>query len=194
LPDLKLRTYENLAKLFRRNWQREGFTSLEEEIEWGKKGLKVLEIFYHAEDHSITPLALEKNLEAKYDEIILCGRVDRIDSLTKNKVRIVDYKTGKDELDKDQAALAATIHKFVVETRLKKEVVEVIHYYLESGCKYQVLPPSDRVKEMLTEVVKIAHKIENTKEFLPQVSPLCQWCDFVEICPESTNFKTECIN
>lgn len=189
IPNPNLRTWQTLERLYRKNWNRKGFSAEEEEREWGLKGLEMLKRFFEREDHSVMPVILEETLNAEYKTTILSGRVDRVDPIGKEECLIIDYKTGKEfdwEEDEEKRRLAAAIYKFLVESCKGFRVCEVVNYYLESGNKVSIKLEPSEVFSYLSSVETLAKDIaiKETKDFLPQKSKLCKWCDFLEICPE----------
>jgi RecB family exonuclease len=184
IPSGERRNWEQLEQLYRQNWNRKGFATLKEEREWGLKGLAMLKAFYEREDHSVMPLLLEETLNACYQTINLCGRIDRVDPLLESGCAIIDYKTGKEtDFEEDDKTLAAAIYKYLVEHCRQCKVVKVINYYLDSGKKVVVLSEATDIKRYLDSTLQVAEAITTDAKFLPRITKLCKWCDFLEICP-----------
>lgn len=181
--EIEERSYENLEKIYRKNWLRKGYASLEEEREWGLKGIKILKRFYQLEDFRVKPFLLEKSLYSYYHSFRLFGRIDRADLIEKEQVIIIDYKTGKIKEESEMVnKLAAAIYKFLLEKNYRKKVVKVINYYLLSQKRVFYTFTEEEFKNYLQLIENIGLAILKEKDFLPKKSSLCKYCDFIEIC------------
>ncbi|MEO0119407.1 MAG: PD-(D/E)XK nuclease family protein [candidate division WOR-3 bacterium] len=181
---LEERTYENLEKIYRKNWLRKGYTSLEEEKKWGLKGLRILKNFYKEEELKIKPFLIEKSLKAYYRSFVLYGRIDRADLINENEIVIIDYKTGKISEDKEvNNKISAVIYKFLLEKNYRKKVIRIINHYLLSQKKIVYTFEDKEIEDYLNRIAEIGLEILKERDFLPKKSSLCKYCDFLEICP-----------
>lgn len=180
---LEERTYENLEKLYRKNWSRKGYSSIEEERKWGLKGLRILKNFYEEEELKIKPFLIEKSLKGYYRSFGLYGRIDRADMISENEIVVIDYKTGRISDDKEMNKISAIIYKFLLEKNYHKKVIKVINHYLLSQKKVIFTFEDKEFEEYLNTIVNIGLEILKEKDFLPKKSNLCEYCDFLEICP-----------
>lgn len=95
-------TLEALTQIFENALERELLTEKQYE-EWLDKGKSALERYYHEyKNETISPIFIERffgrgSAATVLDDIVLTGRVDRVDMIDQNKktVRVIDYKTGK---------------------------------------------------------------------------------------------------
>lgn len=207
LPQEK-RTFENLKKCLSQAWFSEidllkepplgqigGFKDLHHERLEYIQCLKILKNFLETTDLNppIFFLPTEKIKESfdDYEELIkplnknfsISGKFDRIDQLEDGSLRIIDFKTGKNNEDKFQLIF----YKLLAELNFQVPVKTVSFYYLN---KKQIsdLDVSNIKKEGIKDqVLEKIEKIENTKEFSPQKSRLCYYCDFFEACPAQNN-------
>ncbi|MDW8113457.1 MAG: PD-(D/E)XK nuclease family protein [candidate division WOR-3 bacterium] len=180
---LEERTYENLEKIYRKNWVRKGYSSEEEERSWGLKGLKILKNFYRKEELNIKPFLIEKSLKGYYRSFGLYGRIDRADKIGENGIIIIDYKTGKIGEDKELSKISAVIYKFLLEKNYHKKVIKVINYYLLLSKKIEFIFNDKEFEDYLNIIAEIGLEILQERDFLPKKSNLCEYCDFLEICP-----------
>lgn len=199
------RTLETLKKLLLPCWKSEimkrknpplgkygGFESLDHERAKYAEALKLLEIFYNFGD--ITPNLfylptgdLENSINDYYDlatplaktPFQLSGKIDRIDKLENNNLKVIDFKTGRES----DSYFQLRIYKFLAERRFKKTVEKASFYYL----KNQITQDFDLTQEDLgnieEEILSKIDEILTEKRFEPKVSKLCKFCDFFEICP-----------
>lgn len=101
------------------------------------------------------------------EEIILCGKIDWLEYLAEtDSVHIVDFKTGKNEEDRD--SLQLPIYLLLAKNTQKREVSKLSYWYLDRSKKpeKQKLPDYDKAFERVTETaqrVKLARQIEHFK-------------------------------
>lgn len=133
------------------------------------------------------PYALEMGFTCKVKDILIKGRIDRVDQV-EGGYEIIDYKTGhaKEKLswdDKRQLILYAIALEDCFDPPLK--VKKLTYYYLTDDCKVS-FEPTDKDKEKLAdEIIETMAAIEKG-DFSPTPDEWkCANCDFNEICPSS---------
>ena len=117
------------------------------------------------------------------NEVSISGKFDRIDELENNNLRIIDFKTGKNQQNYSQLEF----YKLLAELNFERPVETVSFYYLNSK-KIKDFDVSktdnNKIKDKILKKIDI---IKNTKEFIPEPTKLCDHCDFKEICPVFKN-------
>ncbi|MBU1032119.1 PD-(D/E)XK nuclease family protein [Patescibacteria group bacterium] len=156
-------TLADIVKKYRNHWlkyqgKRGGFPTRQDEAEFGKRGLAMLDNFYK------NKACLEKNLPAydflRYrldDKIVLNGKVDFIGELAGGSLHILDFKTGsKDEEDPTQLY----VYAILAEATFGKPVSKISYWYLDrdSSPKEAVLDPLEEKLEWLKEKAKEVEK------------------------------------
>src|SRR5687767_12231381 len=134
------RTWEGLLELYRRAWRgnRPAFLtrSRAELRDWGLRGIAMLERFVQESPRDLEPLATEKSVRVDFGDVVVGGRVDRVDALPDGGLAIVDYKTGRYPANEARAReedLAAVIYaRGVSEAFAGAPVSRVEYLYLES--------------------------------------------------------------
>lgn len=191
---------ENVEAYLKKVWVSEGYTSKEhEKTAFAKAQKLVTEFLVHNLKSQTIPLALElpfqffiKHPGGKNGVIKLGGRIDRIDKVDKNRIEILDYKTGsnipsekelRDNMQLTFYALAAT---HVQDKLLNKKPDEVLLslYYLEEGRKLTTTRTKEQLEEAKEKIVQIAETIARST-FLCSGSALCRECEYKMLC--STN-------
>lgn len=201
---LEKRAFENLKDCLRRAWFSEidpfknpplgetgGFGSLEHERKTYYDALRILrnffslgeiepKIFYLPTDKIRNSFDDYKNfIKPVDDDLSISGKIDRIDELEDEGLRIIDFKTGKE--DKDQFQL--DFYKLLAELNFDNKVKVVSFYHLDMGKikDFDVLDTDqNKIRNQVLEKIKI---IRNARNFPPEPSGLCEHCDFLEICP-----------
>lgn len=119
---------------------------------------------------------------------IVSGIIDRIDKI-EGGYEIIDYKTTKkmpsqEKVDND-IQLSVYLQAFLA--RYPKEIanldkIKVSLYYLKHGVKLtstRTMEQLERSKQLFLDIIKL---IEAGK-FEPNISPLCDWCGYQNLCP-----------
>lgn len=175
-------TKEGLEKKFRNLWlkyrgKRGGFESLEQEGEFGKRGLSMLDNFFdNAQKLDKKILASDFLKFNLVENLILNGRLDFAGELPDGSLHIIDFKTGsKDEDDATQLY----IYAILTEKNLSKKVSKVSFWYLDrdSDPKEAVLDPIEEKIEWLKEKGLEIKKVIEFGEWVCAKSPnLCRDC------------------
>lgn len=134
-------TKEQTIKQFRNLWQkyrgkRGGFVSLEDEANFGRRGLSMLDNFLQnvgSLGKSAPPVSFPKHIVV--DNIVLTGNMDYVEELPDGTLHIIDFKTGsKDEDDPQQLYLYAIL----AEDYYDKKVSKISFWYLDRDDKPKV--------------------------------------------------------
>lgn len=152
-------TYEQLEAKFRNFWlkyrgKKGGFASREQEGDFGKRGLTMLENFFKnaktLEDEHHT---IEFPKYPLLDNVILMGNFDFIGEKADETLHVVDFKTGVTD-EKDPIQLY--IYAILAEVNLEKPVTSASFWYLDRDDKPReiVLDPLEPKLEWLKEKAK----------------------------------------
>lgn len=173
---------DDVIKKFRNHWlkyrgKKGGFSSVQEESDFGKRGLKMLDNFWE------NAKALEPNepvydfLRFKLDEkVVFIGKLDFLGNLPDGSLHVLDFKTGaKDEEDPTQ------LHAYAIlaESNIQKPVSKISYWYLdrESGPKEAVLDSlEDKLEWLKIKCQAIEAAIKQNK-----------W-----VCRDGDNFCNDC--
>ena len=212
-PSLIQPSLEEALDFFSKNWNSDVFEVEMEERNAFSQGVAMIQQYYktnNPSDYTIVDLesrfAIEianKKTGANY---IISGIIDRIDK-TEDGYEIIDYKTTKkmpsqEKVDNDlqlSVYLNAFLARYPKEAaRLDKVTVSL--YYLKHGVKLsstRSLGQLETAKQLFLDVISEIEK----GDFVPNVTPLCDWCGFQKFCPmwkhkfkEERKIDTEEIN
>jgi len=184
------RTVETIEYLLRKKWRqsRQGFANREEEQEWGEKALAQLRWFANTQRIDVQPFLLEKFHEAPIAEkLILNGRIDRIDQIDDGSLHVIDYKTGNMPAKVDRFQLL--LYALILSRTLTYPVSKVSYLYLADSVWHTFSIAEGDVQEAQDKVLEIAREIELERDYPEVAGPLCQFCDFLEICDEGRQFQ-----
>lgn len=188
---LEVRTAKRLTNILWQVWgktrgKKGGFENDEQEREYYKRALIMLSNFYKKADLNpkIFYLPVDESykdlLKVPYDkDLVIGGKIDRIDKNDDGTLRIIDYKTGKEKDDRFQIA----IYGMVAERYFNIPTPVGSLYYLFSGT-VKIIEINEELKSDTVEWIKtVIKKITSDTDFDPRVSKLCGWCDYVRFCP-----------
>ncbi|MDD5396760.1 MAG: PD-(D/E)XK nuclease family protein [Candidatus Moranbacteria bacterium] len=194
-PSLLPPKLEDALDYFSRNWNSDVFEDELEERNAFSMGVAMIQQYYKKNDISDANIV---DLESRFAiEItnpkdgashIISGIIDRIDK-TEDGYEIIDYKTTKkmpsqDKVDND-LQLSVYLNAFLA--RYPKEIerldkVTVSLYYLKHGVKLsstRTLEQLNTAKQLFLDVIAEIEK----GVFVPNVTPLCDWCGYQKMCP-----------
>jgi len=143
-------------------------------------------------------LALEKrvvidlNDDGKY---LVQGYIDRIDQQDDGTYEIHDYKTSgslpeQSYLDEDRQL---ALYQIGIQNLWNDvDQVRLVWHYVSFDKEMSSVRSSQSLESLKKDTISLIKEIENTIEFLPQESFLCNWCPYPDLCPlQKHNYKTE---
>jgi putative RecB family exonuclease len=218
-PSLLPPTLENALDHFSKNWNSDVFENELEERNAFSMGVSMIQDYYKKNNPADANIvALESRFQIEINDPkktiaapqgsghVISGIIDRIDK-TEDGYEIIDYKTTKkmpsqEKVDED---LQLSVYLSAFLARYPKEIskldkVTVSLYYLKHGVKLssqRTLEQLNSAKQLFLDVIAEIEK----GEFVPNVTPLCDWCGYQKICPmwkhkfkEERKIDTEEIN
>jgi len=157
---------------------------------WMTSCRTVLERYFDLEDpRRLEPADRELYVEALLDsKLLLRGFIDRVDVAPDGRIRIVDYKSGRSPAVGFEAkALFQMKFYALVIWRVRGVVPSMLQLiYLGSGeiLRYEPdeadLLGTERKVEAIWRAIRLA---EETGDWQPSPSRLCDWCSFHQFCP-----------
>jgi len=203
LPKNK-RDFSNLKKCLEKAWYSEkdvykkpplgelgGFRNLNHERKTYLDSLKLLSNYLSLEEKEpdlfFIPVETIKDSFEDYQKMIksvsesasISGKFDRVDRLDNGKLRVVDFKTGKTSNNFFQLEF----YKLLAEMNFDIKVDQVSFYCLADSKIKDYDVSKVKSEDIKKEILKKITTIEETKEFPPNPTRLCNYCDFKEICP-----------
>lgn len=173
-------------ELFDQNFIDEWYPTTKERDEYREKGRESLKKL-HAQILAETPTvyAIEKGFTLKLGEVVVKGRIDRIDRLAEG-LEIIDYKTGspKSKLEWDDRR-QLVLYAMAVEQSFPDAppVKKLTYYYLNSN-EVVSFEPTDKDKDKLRDLILETCEKIGQSDFAPEPDVMkCKYCDFRDICP-----------
>ncbi len=182
--DPKKLNLDDLLAMYEKNWSSDWFEDEKQEKEYFEKGKKALKNFYEDfQKQKPEVWVLERPFKIKVGDYMIAGRIDRVDKIDKDKVEIIDYKTGmsKQKLS-TQDRRQLLLYQIAVEEDLNKKVGNLTYYYLEDDIKISFVGDEKDKEKLKEKILSQISEIQNLN-FKPKPNPhVCGFCDFKEIC------------
>ncbi len=186
---------EALGTLLKATWVSEGYRDEAQEREVFRRALEWLESYVSGLDPLEEPVGVERTVAAKTRVLALSGRVDRIDRRGDELV-IVDYKTGRGELSRDDArgsralALYAYAAARVFRRRCRKVELHHLptrtvagHEHTEESLVRHLSRAEAAAGDILAAERAVAGGGDPDTAFPTAPGALCSWCDYRRTCP-----------
>ncbi|MGC2230230.1 MAG: UvrD-helicase domain-containing protein [Candidatus Acidiferrum sp.] len=177
--------FEEVARIFETEWSSAGFEDEYQESGYKKDGLEQLRAF-HAALLEAPPQVLdqEKSFELPLENnVTIIGRMDQVNSLGRNDVEIVDYKTGKPKKDADaKKDLQLSLYALAAKEIFEWNPVRLVFHYLQNNQTQATTRDAKQLDEAQKIVLETAADIR-AGEFPPKPGFVCRNCAYKPICP-----------
>lgn len=190
------RTPQAGVRLLRALWTDLGFRDHEHSLDWLGQAEMWVGRYLDDEDPSREPVGLERHVAAKTDRLALSGRIDRIDERDGEMV-VVDYKTGRSEVNDDVArgSPALAIYVLGVRRTLRRECTRVELHHLPSGqvaafehSEQSLARHVGRAEDTAADILRAKAQVEEGSDpdeaFPTRTGTWCGWCDLRRHCPD----------
>ena len=160
---------------------RRGYFSRRREAEDKQVGREILTQFWelNSRDYHL-PLATEKWFTVDVGGVPFRGYIDRVDISPTGGLLILDYKSGKRDISKDEVEESLQLSRYQIGAQgtWLLPVEKLSLYHLRSNTNVEVDARDDNtIKRAEETVTTVSQSIEN-KEFEPRLNPSCP-CEFL---------------
>ncbi len=177
--------FEEVARIFETEWSSAGFEDDYQEKGYKEDGLEQLRAF-HAAMLEAPPQVLEqeKSFELPLENnVTIIGRMDQVNSLGRNDVEIIDYKTGKPKKDADaKKDLQLSLYALAAKEIFEWNPVRLVFHYLQNNHTQVTTRDAKQLDEAQKIVLEAAADIR-AGEFPPNPGFVCRNCAYKPICP-----------
>jgi RecB family exonuclease len=179
------KTDEELIELFRADLASLGIQEQYQHELYEQQGVAQLQDFLAKgrSAPSLLVLHTEESFEIKIGNIMVVGRIDRIDRCADGTVAIVDYKTGRAQ-DQDDADNSLQLSLYAIAAREKwgYDVGTLLFYNLEGNVAVSTRRSESQLGEAGDRVEAAAQGIADG-DFRPRVDFHCAFCSYRSLCP-----------
>lgn len=159
------------------------------EESWFGAAEKLVDRWFTLEDPSrLEPSHREVKVETEVDGLVLRGIIDRLDIAPTGEVRVVDYKTGRTPAAgfEGKALFQMKFYGLVIWRRTGRipDLLQLV--YLKDGTVIRYVPDEADLLSLERNVRAVWTAIEQAvaaRDFRPNPTKLCGWCDFKPLCP-----------
>jgi len=200
----RIYTLEELLNYYEDQWSKnynENILIVKEERtadDYRNLGRKCIEDYYkkYYPFNQAKVLAIEKRIEIDLRgdrKYLVQGYIDRIDQKDDGTYEIHDYKTSgnlpeQQYLDKDRQL---ALYQIGIKNIWKDvEQVNLIWHYVTFDKEMSSIRSEEELEVLKENTVMIIEEIENTEEFLPKESVLCNWCVYPDLCQKQKHSFT----
>ena len=177
--------FAEVQRIYETEWTSAGFEDGYQEAEYKKDGLEQLRAF-HGTMLRESPQILEQEKAFELplaNDVILTGRMDQVNSLGRNHVEIVDYKTGKPRKDSDaRKNLQLSIYALAAKEIFEWNPVRLVFHYLQTN-QTQVTSRDSKQLDDAEKIVQEAAADIRAAQFPPNPGFVCRSCAYKPICP-----------
>jgi ATP-dependent DNA helicase UvrD/PcrA len=177
--------FEEAQRIFETEWRSVGFEDEYQEAGYKKDGIEQLRAF-HAAVIAAPPQIREqeKPFELPLDNnVIVTGRMDQVNSVGRNDVEIVDYKTGKPKKEADtKKDLQLSLYALAAKEIFEWNPVRLVFHYLQNN-QIQVTTRDSKQLDEAQQIVQEAAADIRAGEFPPKPGYICRNCAYKPICP-----------
>lgn len=185
---IKVPSLEELLALYDTSFIPEWYQDIRQREEYYKKGKDILRIFYASQEGKWTiPTHVESGFKVTMGDVLLRGRIDRIDQLPDGTLEIIDYKTGhvKETLtseDKEQLFIYQIAAEALPEYGRLGKISKLTFYYLNENIQTSFVGNNAELEELRGKFARAVEGIHSGNfTATPSVS-VCTYCDFRDIC------------
>ena len=172
-----------------RLWSNAGFESAQQSEAFKQHGHALASQYYEAQAAQPTEavvLFTERTLRRDMGRYILTGRIDRVDEHPDGALEIIDYKSGRAEIDEEQVRNDLALHCYAL---LLQEIYPdrplwIAIYALRPNKKVAVSLDADALVEFRDLLDALVAQIldEDWDLLTPRWIPHCAGCEFLELC------------
>ena len=177
--------FAEVQRIYETEWTSAGFEDDYQEAEYKKDGLEQLRAF-HGTMLQASPQILEQEKAFELplaNDVILTGRMDQVNSLGRNDVEIVDYKTGKPRKDSEaRKNLQLSIYALAAKEIFEWDPVRLVFHYLQTN-QAQVTSRDSKQLDDAEKIVQEAAADIRAAQFPPNPGFVCRSCAYKPICP-----------
>jgi putative RecB family exonuclease len=149
----------------------------------------LVERYFQLEDPTlITPIGLELKLEATIGDTVIRGVIDRLERDNDGGLIVTDYKTGSVPRAQSESSKMSGVNLYasLCEQIFGQLPSKVQLLYLSQPVSIEARPSASTIRGVAQKSSAIHKAVIRSCEkgdFRPNVSVLCGWCGYKDLCP-----------
>jgi putative RecB family exonuclease len=181
---------EELVSSVEQRWISAGYESAEQEEQFRVAGAEIAHAYHAAAaeraEQRVVTLFTEKTISTDMGPFKLTGRVDRIDQHADGALEIIDYKSGRMEVDEEDVAdsLAMNIYQLILRRMYPGTRVFSTIYALRSGAQASAEMGHEEAERFAEDILALGEEIlsRDYENVEPLAVPACEGCEFLPRC------------
>lgn len=204
----KANALSDLLAYYNRIWQEKWHDSvviLKEDLveeHYRALGEKLIETYYkrYAPFDSDITIGTEMSLNFSLDDqnrYRMTGYIDRLSRTQGDVHEIHDYKTSaylpsQEDADNDRQL---GLYNIGIQKRWPAiKNIRLVWHYLAFDTELVSHRPPEAISNLVRDTKRLIDEIEAARDFPPRESPLCDWCEYPDLCPRRKHlFKVEAL-
>jgi len=191
----RIASVDELLKCFQEKWD-EGFsselrivrarTTAQTYLELGRKMLADYHWTFHPFTQSTTLELEEKFLFPISPDHEMRGIIDRLARNKDGTLEIHDYKTSRRLPDAEKVSSDTQLALYEIAIRHRwpeTQQISLIWHYLAFDKEIKITKTTDELESVKKSTLGWIQRIEAATSFPTVVTPLCNWCEYKELCP-----------
>lgn len=177
---------EELKQSLAATWSGAGYATAEEAGDFQREGELLLEHHHrHASEPGRVTLATEVTVQHRYEDVVIFGKIDRLDRRPDGALEVIDYKSGRRPPGEEQVqkSLAMAIYALLVAHEHPGEPVVTTILHLRTGQSVSVARSADELREVEAATLALAREILADRERPATPGFVCMECPYVRLCP-----------
>jgi RecB family exonuclease len=194
--DVGVQTTNEAVAALEESWIDAGYRSADEAAEALSEGREIVSRYVADQlliNRSSRTLFTERQMRVAMPSFDLVGRVDRLDEHEDGTLEIVDYKSGRAEVEVSevQADIAMCCYALLVKRKYPEQSVRGTIIALRSGASATASWTDTDIELIEEDLVALGAQIlsDDFPEMRPSPKPLCAHCDFLPLCRKDPEFE-----
>jgi RecB family exonuclease len=186
------------SKIWQKNWH-DSIVITKQELtqeHYRLLGEKLIETYYnrYAPFDSDITIGTEMGLNFSLDDdnkYRMTGYIDRLSRTQDDVYEIHDYKTSayllsQEQVDNDRQL---GLYQIGVQKRWPDvKNIKLIWHYLAFDTELSSYRTPEAISNLVQDTKSLIDEIEAAQDFPPRESPLCEWCEYPDLCPLRKHF------
>lgn len=180
------------------SWIEAGYNSQEDMLQALSEGKDILEAYTTevlSQPVTSQTLFVEKLFRYDLGDFVLIGRIDRIDQHEDGHLDIIDYKSGRSSVNREQLEndIAMGIYQLILKHHFPDREITATIIAIRTGDSETVSLNPDSLQLLENDLKTLGEEILNRdwQGHTPSAKPLCPQCDFLNLCQKQREFHEQ---
>ena len=194
--DVGVSTTEEAVAALEESWVDAGYRSADEAAEALGEGREIVARYVEEQirsERKAKTLFTERQMRYDLGEFALIGRLDRLDEHEDGTLEVVDYKSGRSEVDPEEVRtdIAMTCYGLLVRRKYPGRPVSGSIVAIRTGATGTATWSEAELESFESDLRSLGAEIlnEDYAELRPTFKSLCLHCDFLPLCRKDPEFE-----